>query len=215
MMIMMCITLCFRSYAQAGVLDVIKAGIIKAIKAVDLKIQRMQNETIRMQNAQKLLETSMSETKLGEIGGWMAKQKELYRSYFEELSTVRNTIAYSKRVREIINSQLALVEDYKKAIRLIKFDQHFTASEINRMRMIYEGILNESIQNLDEIQSAVQSFLTTMTDGQRLAIIYRAGNAIDENKNDLHRFTQENMQLALQRAKDRADVSLIKKMYGL
>ena len=38
--------------AQVAILEVIKAGVKKVIRAVDLKIQRMQNETIWLQNAQ-------------------------------------------------------------------------------------------------------------------------------------------------------------------
>jgi hypothetical protein len=41
--------------AQTGILEIIKAGVIKVIKAVDLKIQRLQNKTIWLQNAQKVL----------------------------------------------------------------------------------------------------------------------------------------------------------------
>ncbi len=36
--------------AQIAVVEVIKAGVKKVIKAVDLKIQRLQNETIWLQN---------------------------------------------------------------------------------------------------------------------------------------------------------------------
>jgi hypothetical protein len=39
--------------AQTGILEIIKAGIVKVIKAVDLKIQRLQTKTIWLQNAQK------------------------------------------------------------------------------------------------------------------------------------------------------------------
>ena len=49
--------------AQTGILEVIQAGIKKAIKAVDLKIQRLQNKTIWLQNAQKVLENKMSKLK--------------------------------------------------------------------------------------------------------------------------------------------------------
>ena len=45
-----------QSYGQIPVLEIIKEGITKVIVAVDLKIQRLQNETIWLQNAQKVLE---------------------------------------------------------------------------------------------------------------------------------------------------------------
>src|SRR5450759_1785832 len=74
----------------AAILEIIKAGVKKVIKAVDLKIQRLQNKTIWLQNAQKTLENKMSELKLTQIGDWVQKQKTLYADYFDELWKVKN-----------------------------------------------------------------------------------------------------------------------------
>ncbi|HEX5555259.1 MAG TPA: hypothetical protein VFX43_18605 [Chitinophagaceae bacterium] len=87
--------------AQALVAAVIKKGIKKAIKAVDLKIQRLQNKTILLQNAQKELENKMSKLKLEEIAGWVRKQRDLYQKYYEELWKVKAVISYYDRIREI------------------------------------------------------------------------------------------------------------------
>jgi hypothetical protein len=46
---------------------VIKQAIIKVIKALDLQVQRLQNKTIWLQNAQKTLENTMSKLQLNEI----------------------------------------------------------------------------------------------------------------------------------------------------
>src|SRR5687768_13716432 len=83
-----------RVHAQAGVVEAIKAGIVKVIKAIDLKIQRLQNETIWLQNAQKTVENALSEAKLQEIGDWVEKQRTLYADYFDELQQVRSVIIY-------------------------------------------------------------------------------------------------------------------------
>ena len=76
--------------AQIPILEIIKAGVTKVIKAVDLKIQRLQNKTIWLQNAQKTLENEVSKLKLTEISDWAKKQKELYAKYFDELWKVKN-----------------------------------------------------------------------------------------------------------------------------
>src|ERR1044071_1629547 len=71
--------------AQVVVLEVIKQGVKKAIKAVDLMVQRLQNKTIWLQNAQKVLENKLSEFKLSEIAQWTEKQRKLYKQYYDEL----------------------------------------------------------------------------------------------------------------------------------
>src|SRR5688500_12874179 len=78
--------------AQDPITEVIKAGIRKAIRAVDLKIQRLQNATIWLQNAQKTLENTMSKLKLDEISDWVERQRKLYADYFDELWRVKSAI---------------------------------------------------------------------------------------------------------------------------
>ncbi len=71
--------------AQIPIADIIKAAVIKVIKAVDLQVQRLQNKTIWLQNAQKALENEMSQLKLNEIKDWVGKQRKLYDDYYQEL----------------------------------------------------------------------------------------------------------------------------------
>src|SRR4051794_21736271 len=91
--------------AQDAIAEVIKAGIKKAIKAVDLKIQRLQTKTIWLQNAQKVIENTMAKVHLEEITGWVEKQRILYADYYSELWKVKSMIAYYDRIKEISISQ--------------------------------------------------------------------------------------------------------------
>lgn len=98
--------------AQVAILEVIKAGVKKVVKAVDLKIQRMQNETIWLQNAQKVMENQLSKLKLTEISNWTERQKELYSKYYTDLWKVKSAITYYQRIKDITTKQVFLVEQY-------------------------------------------------------------------------------------------------------
>ncbi len=202
-------------YAQTGILEIIKAGIKKVIVAVDLKIQRIQNKTIWLQNAQKVLENKMSELKLGEIGDWVEKQRKLYADYFDELWKVKNTIATYQRVRDIIKRQVQMVKEYEKAYALSRQDKNFTQKEINYMYQVYSGILNESVKNLEQVQLVISAFVTQMSDAKRMEIMNTASDNIEQNISDLRQFNQENIRTSLQRAKERNDIDVVKKLYGL
>ena len=202
-------------YAQTGILDIIKAGITKVIVAVDLKIQRIQNKTIWLQNAQKVFENKMSELKLNEIGDWVEKQRKLYADYFDELWKVKNTIATYQRVRDIIRRQLQMVKEYEKAYALSRQDKNFTTKEINYMYQVYSGILGESVKNLEQVQLVISAFVTQMSDAKRMEIINTASDNIEQNISDLRQFSQENIRTSLQRAKERNDIDAVKKLYGL
>ncbi len=204
-----------QSEAQIPVLEIIKAGIKKVIIAVDLKIQRLQNKTIWLQNAQKVLENTLSKLKLDEISGWVEKQRTLYKDYYEELHKVKSAIAYYQRIRDITKKQLHLIEEYKRAWSLFQRDKNFSPEELTYMGKVYSGILDESAKNLDQISLIITSFSTQMTDAQRLEIINAAADQIDTNYSDLKIFNQQNVMLSLQRAKSKNDIDVVKKLYGL
>ena len=103
----------------------IKAGVKKVIMAVDLQVQRMQNKTIWLQNAQKEMENILSETKLDEISDWVQKQKDLYGDYFNELWQVKDVIEYYHRIKEITKTQIKIINAYESAYNLFKQDEPF------------------------------------------------------------------------------------------
>ena len=201
--------------AQITIAEIIKAGVKKVIKAVDLKIQRLQNKTIWLQNAQKTLENALSKLKLDEISDWAEKQKEQYRKYFKELAQVKAIISYYQHIREITQKQVQLMNEYNRSWQLIRYDKHFTADEIDYMAKVYSGILEESLKNIDQITLIVKSFTTTMSDAKRLELINNAADQVDVNYDDLMRFNHQNVLLSLQRAKTTQEVETVKQLYGL
>ena len=220
MLVAFCISLTVLPVQQANatpiaILEIIKAAVIKVIKAVDLKIQRLQNKTIWLQNAQKVLENTLSKLKLDEISDWTEKQKEQYRKYYEELAQVKAIISYYQRIRDITKKQLRLVDEYNRSWALVRQDRHFTTKEILYMEKVYSGILDESLKNIDQIHLIIKSFTTKMSDAKRLELINNAADQVDANYSDLVQFNRQNTLLSLQRAKTEIEVQAVKKLYGL
>lgn len=201
--------------AQVAILEVIKAGVKKVVKAVDLKIQRMQNETIWLQNAQKVMENQLSKLKLTEISNWTERQKELYSKYYADLWKVKSAITYYQRIKDITTKQVFLVEQYRKAWTLAQQDKNFTAQELAYISSVYSGILNESVKNLDQILLVVNSFKTQMTDAKRLELINQAAERIEVNYSDLKEFNTQNMLISIQRSKGTKQIQDVQKLYGI
>ncbi|SHH15947.1 conjugal transfer protein TraI [Flavobacterium johnsoniae] len=201
--------------AVLPILEIVKAVTKKVIKAIDLRIQRLQNKTIWLQNAQKQVENVLSKLKLDEISDWTQKQKDLYKGYYEELAKVKSIITYYQRIKEITKKQTQLVQEYERAWNLFRQDTHFKDSEIQYMERVYNGILQESVKNIDQIFLILDSFATQMSDLRRLEIINTAADQIDSNYDDLKMFNQQNILLSLQRAKTEADVNRVKQFYGI
>jgi hypothetical protein len=204
-----------KAKAQDPITAVILQGITKVIKAVDLKIQRLQNKTIWLQNAQKVIENTMSKLRLDEISGWVEKQRVLYRDYFEELWKVKSILTGYHRVRDITNRQILLVKEYNRAWNGVRQDPHFTPEEIQYIGKVYTGIIEESLKNLEQMALVINSFTTQMTDAKRMEIIEAAAGAMEQHYRDLKTFNVQTIQLSLQRAKDARDIAVTKNLYGL
>jgi hypothetical protein len=201
--------------AAFPIIGLIKEAVKKIILAIDLRIQRLQNKTIWLQNAQKKLENTLSKLKLDDISKWTQKQKDLYKNYYDELAKVKSIITYYQRIRDITQKQVRLVKDYERAWKLLQQDGHFTVSELDYMQKVYSGILSESMKNIDQIFLVLDSFTTQMSDAKRLEIINAAADNIDANYDDLSLFNKQNILLSLQRAKTKNDVNAVKKFYGI
>ena len=203
------------SQAQFPIAEIIRAGIKKIIVAVDLKIQKLQNKTLWLQNAQKELENKMSKLKLTEIKDWVNKQKELYKDYFEELKKVKNAITYYHRVKDLIEDQAAMVKEYKAAWAVFRNDKNFTTEELNFMSGVYDGMLKESLKNLDQFFLVINSFTTQMSDAKRMEIINKAADKIEETFLDLKSFNNQNKAMSLQRSYEKGEIEYSRKLYGL
>ena len=216
MMIFIIVTLVPRQgKAQTPIAEIIKAGIKKVVKAIDLKVQRLQNKTIWLQNAQKVLENKLSKLRLGEISEWTDKQRGLYQDYFDELKKVKTAITYYHRLKDIGIKQSSILKAYRQAWHLTKQDPNFTPKELSYISNVYSGILDASMQNLDGIMLVITALQTQMSDAERLNIIRDAADHIDTNYYDLVRFNRENIQLSISRAKNNSEINQIRHWYGL
>jgi hypothetical protein len=201
--------------AQFIVGSVLNETVGRVIKAIDLEVQRLQNQTIWLQNAQKALENQLSQLKLSEISSWSQKQKELFSQYYTELWNIKTAIAYYSRLSDLTEKQVALVNSYNAAWALIKNDKHFSSDELAYMGKVYSGILQESIKDLDQILAVVHANKTQMPDAKRLELVNKAADHMDSNYIDLQRFTTENDLLSIQRAEDENEVETLKQYYGI
>ncbi|MGO1521900.1 MAG: conjugal transfer protein TraI [Sphingobacterium sp.] len=201
--------------AQLGIVEIIRQGIKRAIKAVDLKIQRLQNQAIWLQNAQKILENNLSKLKLSEIASWSDRQRLQYQKYYAELSQVKSLISQYQRLREISERQVNLVKEYRRVWQIIKSAGLYSPQEMEFMAEVYSGMLEESLGNVDRIGGIIGSFSLQMSDAARLALINQAADELQENYDALNRFNTENILLGLQRGKETRELKQLRWFYDL
>jgi hypothetical protein len=197
------------------IISIVNSALAKVVQAVDLEVQKLQTETIWLQNAQKTLENTMTELRLNDISAWVQKQRDLYQEYYDELWQVKEAIARDDRLRTLILRQGQIVTAYRNACDLVLQDKNFSPAEISYMSGVYNGILDQSLENLDQVLLVSNAFVTQMSDAQRMQIIDMAATSIERNYNDLRSFNNENLELSIQRSMDKNDLETVKRLFGI
>jgi hypothetical protein len=203
---------CIRASAQIEIItDIIK----EAIMAVDLGIQKAQTETIGLQDAEKVVENEMEQLDLDDITDWVQNEWDLFNGYYQELWQVKAALSTYVKVVSMIDRQAQLIRQEQAAMAAVRRDTHFSAAEVSYIANVYAGIVKESADNLSKLYLVIESFVTQMSDGDRLALIDGAASGIDRNASDLNSFSQQNALVSLERAQDESDIQQIKVLYGL
>ncbi|WP_237722173.1 TraG family conjugative transposon ATPase [Sediminibacterium roseum] len=204
--------LLFVSTTVPAQIPIIGTIVAKVIKAIDLKVQKIQLQTMWLQNAQKEMENKLHALKLDEIRSWTDKQRAQYDNYFKELETVRSSVLRFQQAAGIVESQVDIVKEYNEARRLLSVRSLYTASEMQQIGVMHSGILKRSLACLDQL--ALASGKTSMTDGARLELVACAAAAMDSCLADMRRVNYDVLQVNDKRIADKANIERMRKLIG-
>jgi hypothetical protein len=139
----------------------------------------------------------------------------LHRTFLDGLLAVSPTVRKYKKVGDIINAQLMIVKEYKRAYRMFKSDGNFRQGEISYLSDVYTNLFRQSVKNLDALTTIVTADKLRMSDDERLKAI----DAISDDMNDkllfLREFNNNTVVLAIQRSRERNDAKSLKNIYGI
>lgn len=173
------------SQAAIPIAEIIRQGVKRVIVAADLRIQRLQNETIGLQQVQQKMENVLSKSRLDEISSWSQRQKELYGDYYEGLWKVKNVLSQYQRIRDITQTQADMLRSFQKTWNLLNESGQFSIKELNLIQSRYGEILQASVRNLGQLTELMKSFSFQISDGERLERIHLLDQEMNQNFRDL------------------------------
>jgi len=184
--------------------------IARVVKAIDLKIQKLQNQTMFLQNAQKEMENKLHALKLGEIKSWSEKQKALYQNYFAELQTVKSSIAKVSLAKDVIGKQMEIMQEYHAARRQL-VQSYLKPDEMEQVVKIHLEILQRSMYHLEQLQ-LVTGRGTLVNDAGRLLVVHKASAAMDSCLAEMKRFNFDVLQVNQMRLREKENIRKMKKL---
>lgn len=213
-MLVLCVSI-DRSHAQVPVLGIVQTILKKVIAQLDIKVQQLQLQTIELQSAQKETENALSQGKLAEVVSWLQQEEDLYSAYYAELWKVKPTILTCARIQFILDRDQKVAQSCRQAIALFRQDGHFSAAELGQMTDVFNGFIDASARNLDQLMLLVTDGTTQMSDGRRLGLIDDAARRAEEAYNQVQVFTRAREVLSLHRARTIQDLQSVQRLYGL
>lgn len=188
--------------AVSQAVDPVSLVIAKAIKAIDLKVQRLQNATLVLQYSEQQATDALSKNKLSEIAGWQRQLTELYRQYYAELKTVKRSIAGGSVVRRIFELHQQVLTEYGRI------------GKDAAAKVSYDAALENSMEVLQTVQLVTGSALS-MPDVDRVCLLQTLKDGMLHCLNTMQTLNEKQRVLIHNETRLKADLDIVKRLNGL
>jgi len=139
----------------------------------------------------------------------------LHKTFLDALMDVSPTVKNYKRVANIINYEVILINEYKSAFNRFKRDTNFNEQELAYLGRVYKNLFKQSLDNLDNLVTIITANQLRMSDDERLGAIDRIFADMQDKLLFLRHFNNYTTVLALQRAKEKNDAGTMRLIYGI
>lgn len=140
---------------------------------------------------------------------------DLHQTFLDGLLQVSPSVRNYTRVADIINYQLLIAKEYKSAYQRFKEDANFTPEEIKYLATVYTNLFRQSLNNLDALATMLTAGDLRMSDDERLKAIDSIFLSMQEKLLFLRHFNRNTTILAIQRAKEKRNITTAQIIYGL
>ena len=140
---------------------------------------------------------------------------KIHEVFLDGLYIVHPNIKKYYRVADIIDSQLALLKEYKAAFRSFSASEVFNQGELYYFSDVYKRLLDDSMQNLDELTMILTSKQLRASDDERLAGINRIYEEVQQKLLFLRTFNRRHAMIAVQKIHEKIEIGNILDLHGI
>jgi hypothetical protein len=191
----------------------VRVGNAQAQEAIQLalnyeKLKQLEEILDNMYKGYKILSDGYNKVKNIAEGNY-----KLHQVFLDGLFAVNPAVRNYKRVADIISYQQVLLKEYRRAYDRFKRDPNFSDDELRYMANVYNYLVKQSLENLEELAMIVTAAKLRMSDDERIQRIDRIHEDMEDKISFLRYFNNSTQMLAIQRAKENNDVSVLQKLY--
>ena len=139
----------------------------------------------------------------------------LHFNFFDSLQKVNPRIKTWSKVADIISLQLRIVTNAGQTVREIKEIHQFTDAELEYCKKVFDNLLDDCVQNIDELVMIITDGKVVMTDNERIKRLERLYSDMQDKYSFSCSFSNEMGILSAQRLSEQLQINLSKKITGL
>lgn len=139
----------------------------------------------------------------------------IHEAFLDGLMAVSPAVRNYSKVADILRNQAAIIKEYRNAYNRFKDAGIFSTQEISYLGKVYDNLLDRSISNVNELTMVLTASKLRMSDDERLTSIDRLADEIQEQLSFLRSFNNKTGVLAMQRIKEKQDISTMRKFYNV
>jgi len=139
----------------------------------------------------------------------------LHKTFLDGLMQVSPAVKNYNRVGDIVNLQIQLVRESKKALQRFVKSGSFSQKELTYFEKVYGNLLNQCLRNLDELTMVITADKLRMSDDERLDAVDAVYLEMQDKIAFLQNFNASSNLLLLQRARETKDAYASKELYEL
>ena len=138
---------------------------------------------------------------------------KLHKVFLDGLADVSPAVKKYKRIADIIDYQLRIVNDSKKVLQQFRSDKQFNTTELNYLATVYENLIRQTLKHVEELLLVVTAGKLRMSDDERLAAIDRIFVSVESQYSFVREFSNSTKLLSLQRKSEQQQIDRMRLLH--
>ena len=130
----------------------------------------------------------------------------IHTAFFNSLKAVNPKIARYQKVADIISYQLRIIKQVKESLAYIRESKQFTIQEIEYNRKVFDFLLQECIESINELLSVITPGQLEMKDNERMVRIDKLYADLQDKYTFCNVMSEDMALLAFQRKGEYRDI---------
>lgn len=152
---------------------------------------------------------------LNAVGGFKKGELNLHSDYFTSLKIVNPKIKRYARVGEIIALQVKIIKGYRTIHNQIRQDDLFHGDEIRYIERVFDRLIDNCDDNLNDLLRIVKDSELEMKDDQRIGRIDAIHTKMLENHTFCEAFSNQTRLIHCARAKETKETKTSRILHGI